>query len=399
MEKILTQMKQTINKHLSFAQSDDEVFEIMKPPNECAFHSSIVHGCSFLELRAEPATTETTESRKWLERARTRTAMDRKSVHEARLWHRSVHVWVFDKERNMVLLQKRTAEKDTFPSFWDISAAGHVGFCCETQNGKMFVKNSDAKGAVKQYGFNGKRLELICSYNNDDNNNDNTLSGQKRRRMEEEEEEEEEEDDDNNRSTSTTNAFVQEADEKNHANSSRNTAAREIAEELGVNVDPHIDLTYAFTCAAEQASLGGCNCYEDVYFMHGDSSKGIEKFANIGKAEVDSVCWFNWDHLVATWEKDFKKTTLTTASSPKSRRERFFGSTSASPKSKSLLFENDANGLVPRHPEYVKTLDTCFKSIEIQSYKKVNNLRAKFENAKDGVLASPLKKPAKPKKK
>ena len=49
----------------------------------------------------------------------------REEVHRLGLLHRSTHLIVFDS-RGRVLLQRRSAEKDTFPGRWDSSVSGHV---------------------------------------------------------------------------------------------------------------------------------------------------------------------------------------------------------------------------------------------------------------------------------
>ena len=46
-------------------------------------------------------------------------------AHKKGMLHASAHIWIFDKEKN-VLIQKRAANKDTFPNLWDISVAGHI---------------------------------------------------------------------------------------------------------------------------------------------------------------------------------------------------------------------------------------------------------------------------------
>jgi isopentenyldiphosphate isomerase len=46
-------------------------------------------------------------------------------AHKKGVFHASVHIWIFDKHKN-VLIQKRAADKDTFPNLWDISVAGHI---------------------------------------------------------------------------------------------------------------------------------------------------------------------------------------------------------------------------------------------------------------------------------
>ena len=48
---------------------------------------------------------------------------------------------------------------------------------------------------------------------------------------------------------------------------SKATAVREVQEELGLDNITVESLIFAFTCPAEQAPIGGCNCYEDCYFL------------------------------------------------------------------------------------------------------------------------------------
>jgi isopentenyldiphosphate isomerase len=50
---------------------------------------------------------------------------ERRRIHEQRLVHRSVHVLVFDSAGRL-LVQRRHADKQTYPRFWDVSVAGHV---------------------------------------------------------------------------------------------------------------------------------------------------------------------------------------------------------------------------------------------------------------------------------
>jgi len=69
---------------------------------------------------------------------------------------------------------------------------------------------------------------------------------------------------------------------------SRETAERELAEELGISISQHKQLQFAFTCPAEQADLGGCNCYEDVYILIRNSE---DCATQIGQAEVTAFKW------------------------------------------------------------------------------------------------------------
>jgi len=46
-------------------------------------------------------------------------------AHQTGRWHASIHVWLLLRD-GRVVLQRRSPEKDLFPSMWDISAAGHL---------------------------------------------------------------------------------------------------------------------------------------------------------------------------------------------------------------------------------------------------------------------------------
>lgn len=49
----------------------------------------------------------------------------RREVHARGLWHRAVHVLVFDPA-GRIFLQKRSMTKDLSPGLWDSSCSGHV---------------------------------------------------------------------------------------------------------------------------------------------------------------------------------------------------------------------------------------------------------------------------------
>ncbi|HEX5398987.1 MAG TPA: NUDIX domain-containing protein [Verrucomicrobiae bacterium] len=49
----------------------------------------------------------------------------RRKIHARKLWHRAVHVLVFNA-RNQVFLQKRSMKKDTAAGLWDSSSSGHL---------------------------------------------------------------------------------------------------------------------------------------------------------------------------------------------------------------------------------------------------------------------------------
>jgi isopentenyldiphosphate isomerase len=51
--------------------------------------------------------------------------LKRGEIHRRRLFHRSVHVFLFD-EAGRIYLQRRSLEKAEYPGKWDSSASGHV---------------------------------------------------------------------------------------------------------------------------------------------------------------------------------------------------------------------------------------------------------------------------------
>ncbi len=54
----------------------------------------------------------------------TGTAKPRDEIHADGSWHASVHIWITDGDE--VLIQKRSEEKESYPGFYDVAAAGHV---------------------------------------------------------------------------------------------------------------------------------------------------------------------------------------------------------------------------------------------------------------------------------
>ena len=49
----------------------------------------------------------------------------RTEVHHLGLWHRTVHIWLFDKAGN-ILFQLRAHDKENHPNLYDTSCAGHI---------------------------------------------------------------------------------------------------------------------------------------------------------------------------------------------------------------------------------------------------------------------------------
>jgi isopentenyl-diphosphate Delta-isomerase len=52
---------------------------------------------------------------------------DRKAVHSSTSWHRGIHVFVFNPQGEL-LIQLRSPSKDKYPSTYDCSISGQVGY-------------------------------------------------------------------------------------------------------------------------------------------------------------------------------------------------------------------------------------------------------------------------------
>ena len=54
--------------------------------------------------------------------------IERTEAHRLGVCHRTAHVWIIREKdgRYQVLLQKRSADKDSFPGRFDTSSAGHI---------------------------------------------------------------------------------------------------------------------------------------------------------------------------------------------------------------------------------------------------------------------------------
>lgn len=77
----------------------------------------------------------------------------KREVHREGLWHRTVHVWIYNSKKE-ILLQLRAKEKPTYPDRWDISAAGHISA------GEEPI--TSARREVKEeVGLNLKKEDLI----------------------------------------------------------------------------------------------------------------------------------------------------------------------------------------------------------------------------------------------
>lgn len=76
----------------------------------------------------------------------------RTEVHKDGDWHKAVHVWILNS-KNQLLLQKRSANKDSYPNHWDISSAGHIPAGLDSLN-------SAIKEIKEELGIDIKKDEL-----------------------------------------------------------------------------------------------------------------------------------------------------------------------------------------------------------------------------------------------
>lgn len=94
----------------------------------------------------------------------------RKKVHEVGLWHRGVHVFLFDKDGKM-LIQKRNASRASNPLRLDCSVSEHVlageSYAEAAMRGlkeELGIENVELKQLVKfrmNYGINDNEISVI----------------------------------------------------------------------------------------------------------------------------------------------------------------------------------------------------------------------------------------------
>jgi len=49
----------------------------------------------------------------------------RTEVHRDGDWHKSIDIWIINPQ-NELLIQKRSAQKESYPNLWEVSCSGHV---------------------------------------------------------------------------------------------------------------------------------------------------------------------------------------------------------------------------------------------------------------------------------
>lgn len=92
----------------------------------------------------------------------------RKKIHELGLWHRGVHVFLFN-EQGQMLIQKRSADRTSSPSLLDCSVSEHV------QAGESYFEAA-IRGMKEELGIEGVELKELVKFRMNYGINDNEIS-------------------------------------------------------------------------------------------------------------------------------------------------------------------------------------------------------------------------------
>ncbi len=89
-------------------------------------------------------------------------SIPKKEAHETWEFHQAWHIWIYNSKWE-VLLQKRSKNKDSYPSLWDISVAGHIS-SWETMNEWILRELKEELWENLEEVIKNNKLELIFSY-------------------------------------------------------------------------------------------------------------------------------------------------------------------------------------------------------------------------------------------
>ena len=92
----------------------------------------------------------------------------REKIHSSGLWHRGVHVLVFDSMGRLIL-QVRSAEKDKFPNHYDLSVSEHLA------EGETY-KSAAIRGLREELGITNVALKRVMRFKMNYGPNDNMIS-------------------------------------------------------------------------------------------------------------------------------------------------------------------------------------------------------------------------------
>ena len=92
----------------------------------------------------------------------------REKIHMGGLWHRGVHILVFDSN-NRLVLQIRSAVKDKFPNHYDCSVSEHL------EEGETY-EEAAIRGLREELGITNVKLRKILKFKMNYGPNDNMIS-------------------------------------------------------------------------------------------------------------------------------------------------------------------------------------------------------------------------------
>jgi len=81
---------------------------------------------------------------------------ERKIVHSSTLWHRGIHVFVFNSKGELIV-QLRSPEKDKYPNTYDCSVSGQVSF------GEDYEKAA-LRELEEELGIEATKIKLVLHF-------------------------------------------------------------------------------------------------------------------------------------------------------------------------------------------------------------------------------------------
>ena len=94
--------------------------------------------------------------------------IERTQAHEKGVRHRTAHIWIVREQdgKAQLLLQKRSAEKDSFPGRFDTSSAGHIQAGDEPEEDLTFAGRFDIQYEKEFYGkmFRDNEVAFVYMY-------------------------------------------------------------------------------------------------------------------------------------------------------------------------------------------------------------------------------------------
>lgn len=102
--------------------------------------------------------------------------LSRKEVHKQGLWHRIIVVTIIN-EKNEILLQQRSHNKDKNPDMWDISVTGHLSAGQDSLTAAT-REISEEVGVSLGYSVDVKDFRFMFSYRKEEYVNENHFDRQ-----------------------------------------------------------------------------------------------------------------------------------------------------------------------------------------------------------------------------